>query len=105
MSLGAKSHTAQGFRGAASMTFSAVGRSAPQQMKPTPMGRTEVGVGMMGLDSQADVASESRDEKEERSVPAPKNPRPDELETACARGVVAMRRMGADVMRGLEVQG
>ena len=44
-------------------------------------------------------------EKVERSVPAPRNPRPWERETLRARRGPAIARIGAEVTRGVEVQG
>lgn len=56
---GAKSHAAAGFFGASEMAFVAVARSAPQQMKPMPIGRvSSVGELGMGEDSSEPDASD-----------------------------------------------
>jgi hypothetical protein len=82
------------------MTEIAVERSAPQHKKPTPMGKIPGGVSGMGKDWRVAVASLRSNEKFERSVPSPRKPSPPALETATARGVVEIQRMGAEEMRG-----
>lgn len=59
----------------------------------------------MGEAWRAVAVSLRRGEKEERSVPPPRKPSPPAWETATARGEVAINRMGAEAMRGVEVHG
>jgi len=74
-------------------------------MKPTPNGRMPGGVLGIGEDWRAEEVVEIRVESVVRSAPAPRKPRPPELETATASGDVEIRRMGAEVIRGVDVQG
>jgi hypothetical protein len=85
------------------MTETAVESSVPQHMKPTPTGKMPDGVFGMKVDWREVAASLRRDEKVERSVPAPRNPSPPALDTAAARADVEIKRMGAEATRGVEV--
>ena len=81
----------------------AVERSAPQHMKPTPMGRICGGVFTIGEEWRAVAASLRRDGNVEMSVPSPRKPSPPAFETATARGEVAINLIGAEDMRVVEV--
>jgi hypothetical protein len=85
------------------MTKRAVERSAPQHMKPTPMERICGGVFTIGEEWRAVAASLRRDGNVEMSVPSPKKPSQPAFETATARGEVAIKLIGAEDMRGVEV--
>jgi hypothetical protein len=85
------------------MTERAVGRSAPQHMKPTPMGKTCGGVFAIGEEGRAVEASLKRDGNVETSVSSPRKPSPPAFETATARGEVAINLIGAGDIRGVEV--
>ena len=81
----------------------AVERSAPQHMKPTPMGRICGGVFAIGEEWRAVAASLRRDGNVEMSVPSPRKPSPLAFETATARREVAINLIGAEDMRVVEV--
>lgn len=98
---GANSQAAAGFDGADEKTERAAERSTPQQMKPTPMERTSVGLVEIGDDLRMDEASLSQGESLVISVPIPRNPRPPARDTSIARGGVAMSRIGAEATKGL----
>jgi len=105
VSLGAKSHAAAGFAGAERRMDMVSSRSAPQQMKPTPTGRISGGVFGIGFCCREVEQFSRMVERVLTSVPAPMKPMPSERETARVRSSCAMRRMGAQVMRGLAVHG
>jgi hypothetical protein len=69
------------------------------------MGRIPLGTSIIGSDWRDDVVDARRDEKVLGSVPAPRKPRPPDRETATARRSVDINRIGAEPMRGAEVQG
>lgn len=71
-------------------------------MKPTPMGRICGGVFAIREEWRA-VAASLRDGNVEMSVPSPRKPSPPAVETATARGEVAINLIGAEDMRVVEV--
>ena len=87
------------------MTDKAISRLAPQQRKPTPMGAMSGKLLRLGDSWRVLMHWEMFLPKLERSVPAPRKPRPPARETLTARWGPAMTRKGAETMSGEEVHG
>lgn len=97
---GAKSHAAQGFSTEDLIVEKVSGREAPQQINPTPIGRIPEGVfGIEELEREI-LHSSRREERLVTSVPRPRNPTPWARDTARASSDCAIRRIGAEVIRG-----